>query len=152
MKEIVFWLTELHHQNNFRWYCIFLSCMKKLPTAVFEAIFKDYFIMKKEKSCISYYWNGPLPWAKDKAAKSETGANEIFYAQKKLPKWPKAGQLYIIWFLNRIIYSWHGITLKIFGICLYIPQMTLLILFKMRLCLRIVVNLLVTKKIRKNHH
>lgn len=85
--------------------------MKKLPTAVFEAIFKDYFIMKKEKSCISYYWNGPPPWAKDKAVKSETGANEIFYAQKKLPKWPKYGPIiyHIIFESNNIFLAWHHI-------------------------------------------
>ena len=151
MKEIL-WLTELDHQNNFRWYCIFLSYMKKLRTAVFEAIFKNYFIMKKEKSCISCYWNGPPPWAKDKTVKVRLVPIKFFMLKRNYLNDQKLGQLYIIWFLNRIIYSWHGITLKIFGICLYIPQMTLLILFKMRLCLRIVVNLLVTKKIRKNHH
>lgn len=40
-------MAALDHPNYFRWDCTFLSDMKKLPTAVFEAFCKGYFTVKK---------------------------------------------------------------------------------------------------------
>lgn len=84
-------MAALDHPNYFRWDCIFLIDMKKLPTAVFEAFWKGYFTVKKENRVFSAIEIDQVHKQNNKVVKTNGGAIRTFDNERALLEWALAG-------------------------------------------------------------
>ena len=84
-------MAALDHPNYFRWDCIFLIDMKKLPTAVFEAFWKGYFTVKKENRVFSAIEIDQVHKQNNKVVKTDGGAIRTFDTEPASLEWALAG-------------------------------------------------------------
>ena len=84
-------MAALDHPNYFRWDCIFLIDMKKLPTAVFEAFWKGYFTVKKENRVFSAIEIDQVHKQNNKVVKTDGGAITTFDNERASLEWALAG-------------------------------------------------------------
>ena len=84
-------MAALDHPNYFRWDCIFLIDMKKLPTAVFEAFWKGYFTVKKENRVFSAIEIDQVHKQNNKVVKTDGGAIRTFDNEPASLEWALAG-------------------------------------------------------------
>ena len=84
-------MAALDHPNYFRWDCIFLIDMKKLPTAVFEAFWKGYFTVKKENRVFSAIEIDQVHKQNNKVVKTDGGTIRTFDNERASLEWALAG-------------------------------------------------------------
>ena len=84
-------MAALDHPNYFRWDCTFLSDMKKLPTAVFEAFCKGYFTVKKISRVFSAIEIDQVHKQNNKVVKTDGGAIRTFDNERASLEWALAG-------------------------------------------------------------
>ena len=103
-------MAALDHPNYFRWDCIFLIDMKKLPTAVFEAFWKGYFTVKKENRVFSAIEIDQVHKQITKLLKLTAVQLEPLIMNEHYLNGHLQGHIYLIWFLRRLIETQLHIT------------------------------------------